>query len=56
MVSVPRAMTSFVGGFGQGGIMQMVVVMRQLTAVLDELLVRETYKLGLTPEDALMLA
>ena len=36
--------------------MQMVVVMRQLTAVLDELLVRETYKLGLTPEDALMLA
>ena len=36
--------------------MRMVVVIRQLSALLDELLVRETYKVQLTPEDALVLA
>jgi DNA-binding MarR family transcriptional regulator len=36
--------------------MRMVVVIGQLSALLDELMVRETYKVRLTPEDALVIA
>lgn len=36
--------------------MQLVVVIRQLTAVLDELLLRVTRSARVTPEDALVLA
>lgn len=36
--------------------MQLIIVIRQLCTVLDELMLRETQEFFLTPEDALLLA